>query len=264
MSPSFRERFDQLINIADTKFLAALELLGYDMQSLLFKGVEIGSTQTVREVLEKHATMVDPSVRSNAFLKHACEHGFTGVAELLLSDQRVNPRASYDEPIARAASRGHVEIVKLLLEHPKINAMSAFSAAMEGAVNNNQSHVIEYLLDTCHDMVNNFASVVNDELIHAIERQKRDAVRLLLPYSDPTLNSNMAIRCAAQTGNADIVRILMSDKRVDPTADGNFALQMAHEFRNQDMVTVLMSDSRVNPDKMEELLGKMVITPSQT
>ncbi|PRP82929.1 putative ankyrin [Planoprotostelium fungivorum] len=58
---------------------------------------------------------------------------------------------------------------------------------------------------------------------------------------------------AAQEGNADVVRVLLNDKRIDPTAYDQWPINIAASKGHTEVVRLLLSDSRVNPSCEEHI-----------
>ncbi|KAJ3266588.1 hypothetical protein HDU77_000139 [Chytriomyces hyalinus] len=75
-----------------------------------------------------------------------------------------------------------------------------------------------------------------------------DVVRFLLnlPGVDPCDDDNYAIKCASETGQAEIVSILLLHG-CDPSSESNMALQYACEFGHAEVVKILLADPRVDP-----------------
>ncbi len=76
------------------------------------------------------------------------------------------------------------------------------------------------------------------------------------PDIDPAAENNQALRCAAEEGHSQIVRLLLTDPRVHPMQeienpydndDVVDPLVLASQYGNIDVVKVLLADVRVNP-----------------
>ena len=75
-----------------------------------------------------------------------------------------------------------------------------------------------------------------------------NAVRCLLRAGvNPGGYENSAIKMAAREGRLEVVRLLLSDKRVDPSTRTNFAIKMAAENGHLEVVKLLLQDPRVDP-----------------
>ena len=88
--------------------------------------------------------------------------------------------------------------------------------------------------------VDKFREACKSGDISEVERYIREG-------GDPSANSNYAIRWASANGHIDVVRLLLSDKRVDPSADNNIAIRCASEHGHTEVVKLLLSDRRVDP-----------------
>ena len=64
---------------------------------------------------------------------------------------------------------------------------------------------------------------------------------------EPACHDNYAIRCASENGHADVVQLLLQDKRVDPAADNNYAIVWASQNGHVNVVQLLLQDPRVDP-----------------
>jgi hypothetical protein len=85
------------------------------------------------------------------------------------------------------------------------------------------------------------------------------------PRTDPSVDTNLAIRWAAREGYVDIVQRLLLDPRVDPTAGENAALTDAASFGHADVVRLLLQDRRLDPALMvESLVGASVNGQTET
>jgi hypothetical protein len=64
---------------------------------------------------------------------------------------------------------------------------------------------------------------------------------------NPSMNDNYPIQRASELGSANIVRILLQDKRADPSAQNNYAIQVASLNGHAEVVKLLLQDERVDP-----------------
>ena len=64
---------------------------------------------------------------------------------------------------------------------------------------------------------------------------------------DPTVPYNRALHLACDNGHADIVSLLLQDKRVDPTGYVNWAIREASISGYTKVVEVLLQDGRAVP-----------------
>jgi len=104
-------------------------------------------------------------------------------------------------------------------------------------------YVFAFLLDSLDIQLNNFA------IQYASEHGHLEVVKLLLSDKrvDPAAKDNFAIRLASGKGHLEVVKLLSSDKRVDPAAKDNFAIGYASENGHLEVVKLLLFDERVDP-----------------
>ena len=83
----------------------------------------------------------------------------------------------------------------------------------------------------------------------ASENGHAEVVKLLLDdkRANPKAEDNWAIQKASQNGHVEVVKLLLNDKRVDPTADNNSAIQYASENGHVEVMKLLLNDKRVDP-----------------
>jgi len=108
-----------------------------------------------------------------------------------------------------------------------------------------------------------------DALLLAAEHGRAQVVRLLLGDKRccPGHHENYAIRWAAHQGHREVVRLLMGDKRVDPTALGNSAIRWAHQEGHTQTVNLLVGDKRVRtslPPDLQDLASGYQYKVTQT
>ena len=56
----------------------------------------------------------------------------------------------------------------------------------------------------------------------------------------------IAFKWASRSGKFEMVKLLLSDKRVDPSSGNNYALNEASKEGHYNVVKLLLSDERVN------------------
>jgi hypothetical protein len=83
------------------------------------------------------------------------------------------------------------------------------------------------------------AALVKKMLSHELPESTRRKI-------DPAAQENIAIRLAAQNGYAEVVKILLDDKRVDPADKKNFAIRAAAQNGHAEIVKTLFADERVS------------------
>ena len=81
--------------------------------------------------------------------------------------------------------------------------------------------------------------------------------RYIREGDDPSDDDNYAIQRASGNGHTDVVKLLLSDKRVDPSADNNTAIQLATKYGHRDVVRLLLEDDRVIKKGIE--LGQKIV-----
>jgi ankyrin repeat protein len=87
------------------------------------------------------------------------------------------------------------------------------------------------------------------ELKEAVKNNDINNVKLLLQENeiDPSANSNMSIRVAAEYGYTEILTLLLNDNRVDPSDYEDDAFRYAAEKGHLDIAKILLKDKRVDP-----------------
>lgn len=65
---------------------------------------------------------------------------------------------------------------------------------------------------------------------------------------DPSVQSCLALRYAAQNGGLVVVRMLLADPRVDPRCSASASLRKAAENGHLDVVKLLLQDGRADPE----------------
>ena len=93
--------------------------------------------------------------------------------------------------------------------------------------------------------------LLNNKLKDAVKQEETPNLEyvkdLIRKGANVRTSNNLAIRWASAKGHVEVVKILLSDKRVDPTADDNYAFQWASEYGQVEVVKILLSDKRVDP-----------------
>jgi hypothetical protein len=87
----------------------------------------------------------------------------------------------------------------------------------------------------------------------AAENGEVEMVRHLLSNNlvDPSDYGNDAILSASSNGHIEVVKLLLSDERVDPSADENDAIRQASSNGHIEVFKLLLSDERVDPSDNE-------------
>ncbi len=90
---------------------------------------------------------------------------------------------------------------------------------------------------------------MNDEFIEAAEIGDTDKIKLLLTNSEvnPAALDNEAIRLASYNDRTEVVKLLLGDPRVDPAGNDNEAIRGASQNGHTEVVRLLLNDPRVDP-----------------
>src|SRR5690349_2933275 len=114
--------------------------------------------------------------------------------------------------------------------------MDIFKVIMDACDNNK--------IDVIKDLLHNetiYISYLTYIIIHASYSGNLEIIKLLLNEKrvDPSADNNDAIRIACMNGYLDIVKLLLDDERVDPSANNNFAIIYACKNGHFDIVKLL-------------------------
>ena len=93
-------------------------------------------------------------------------------------------------------------------------------------------------------------SADGDSAIHmAVANGDAEVVRILL--TDKRVNAgtanDSAIRMAVQARNAAVIELLLANKRVDPSTNHNYAIRLAAQCCDTEVVRLLLAHERVDP-----------------
>ena len=181
---------------------------------------------------------VDPSYNKNAAIFSAASQGDLELVRLLMADDRVNPADAENSAIHEAVENGHLETVRLLMTDDRVDPSIRGNWLINSARRNGHSTIVSLLLT---DYRVKFLDACNSGDI--------EVVKLLLADErvDPSSNKNKSIEKASQNGHADVVRLLLADNRVNPADQDNEAIKNASENGHADVVRLLLADNRVNP-----------------
>ena len=129
----------------------------YELMKIIFDETQIDSEpenfpQWYNHLINAINNGLDPEVDSawffNAFLQDiecakmvvSIDSSRKKIIELLLSDPRVDPAASYNDAISRSLLLNHVELTKLLLEDSRVNAKECSSHTFLGIIQYSDSN----------------------------------------------------------------------------------------------------------------------------
>lgn len=106
-----------------------------------------------------------------------------------------------------------------------------------------------------------FSNVLDQILLDTVRYDEPELVEGLLDRgANPAVNNNLAIIYASETGNLDIVDLLLQYPQVDPSAHNNRAIYVASGAGFADIVFRLLQDPRVDPvDYLNNALNNAVI-----
>ncbi|KAI9341136.1 ankyrin repeat-containing domain protein, partial [Obelidium mucronatum] len=125
-----------------------------------------------------------------------------------------------------AASFGQINILQMLVQRGELFDYSVIEVVVEEAVKDRDTKVLEFLLETPNPIPCPWPA--GRDVAIAAEIGYTDYVKLLLAHNiDPTVDKNYPLRIASRKGHADIVRLLLADKRVNPQAEFNAAIYHA-------------------------------------
>jgi ankyrin repeat protein len=156
----------------------------------------------------------DPYVNENAVFRMACHKGNIAVVNRLLQDNRVDPSADNNYAIRIASENGYVEVVDRLLQDKRVDLYDVNNHAIRDASENGHIAVVDRLL--------------------------QESTTCVEPYTF----IKTAIHCSSYRGHADIVYLLLQDKRVDfydnINLDIDWTIFSAMHYRYSDVVNLLL------------------------
>jgi ankyrin repeat protein len=126
-------------------------------------------------------------------------------------------------------------VVKLLLAH--VSPPDALMAAVQTG----QTDIVDQLLANPQTKPNETV------FLAAVHLNYPAIVQRLLAYVNPAFDDNRAIKDAATMGFGDVVKVLLSDRRVDPAAEHDQALLIATQRGNLEMMRLLLAAPSTNP-----------------
>ena len=195
----------------------------------------------------------NPQAQHNEALRVAAAKGYYAIVDILLRDKRVSPGDLHDETLRGAVRANQTEIVHLLLSDDRVNPTVNRYEPIGIALQMSNPDIVELLLRNKH--VTHSAGAVElyqDVFQVAVQRNWVDIVKFLLtelPQGsvNPAAKDNLAMRMTGFYGYAEIMELLLKDKRADPTAHRNEALRQAVHRYHYEVVRLLLEDFRVRP-----------------
>ncbi|KAJ1553031.1 hypothetical protein HK096_009498, partial [Nowakowskiella sp. JEL0078] len=180
---------------------------------------------------------IDPSSEDNFSIRCASADGHVEVVKLLLADPRVDPSANYNYAIEHASEKGHAAIVKLLLADYRVHQSLEFDYALERASQNGHVEVVKVLLaDARVDPSNNgYCSIVL-----ASSYGHAEVLKLLL--ADGIRSSHLSSSLPEP-----LISLIIESMRESMNIGLDNAMLGASSFGNLEVVKVLIADSRVDP-----------------
>ncbi len=211
---------------------------------------------------------VNPAAAGNQLIDWACRNGDEEIARLLLADARIDPGVNTNAPLSAAALFNHRSIVRMLLADRRVNPESGIcfwsmreDSHPKDAVLLLKNPHYNPTVEHCECMLSWAAMNGHLEVVQLLDRINPELnkdkafklaamkgyasiVRCLLSQVDPAFEENAAIRYA---DNAEVTRLLLTDRRVDPKAKNSASLLMASFHGKADVVQALLEDGRADP-----------------
>ena len=183
---------------------------------------------------------VDPSADNNRLIKWASAHGFDDVVRLLLEDKRVDPAVNDDEPLREAAYGNHSAVMRLLLAQRGVNPTRHWRIC-EWAC---ESGLDDVKLLMSHPNFDPSREGLNFKLTVWACKQGPEAVKALLshPKFDPSIDDRL-LNWSCLEGHADIVALLLANRKIDLTKSGEFIFQQVCRLGHTAVLQVLLPNS---------------------
>jgi hypothetical protein len=202
---------------------------------------------------------VDPSQKFSFAFCEASRLGHLRIVKCLLADGRADPTANGAEALRHVIQNEHVGILKLLLDDGRADPGEAEGGFILDACARRSCAVILMLLDDTRvdpSVPDNqpFRSLckredLGDDLSSVVEKFLADE------RVDPAADDNDAfIKACCYHGQVTTVQTLLADPRVDPAADNNRGVSAAIYNKRFDVVRVLMTDKRIDIGRSVEEL----------
>lgn len=216
----------------------------------LVRAAGSGDIDLVRALLQNE--LVDPSYNDSQALVVASANGHSDIVQLLLSDPRVDPSRirwinedGDNNTITRSSSDSLPDLEPI--PDNRVSELRDYIANMDTDVDDEQPYPV--LVDNSNCVLPSLSGqrrVRCEQLVKAAGEGDFDLARRLIyeGLADPEYEYNAALVAAAENGHENIVRLLMSDKRVDPC---NVAIVLAAREGHASIVAFLLEDERTDP-----------------
>ena len=180
---------------------------------------KLGHLELVKILL--YDSRVDPSALNNDAIAYASEFGHLEVVKLLLLDPRVDPSVSLDYAIRFGAKEGHLGVVETLLLDRRVNPCKMNNFAIKSASKNNHLDIVKLLIPRV-----DLSRITDKKILDIAKRMNEDKFKL-----------------AVRNGNLETVKTRLLD--TDPTTDSNYAIRIASEYGHLEIVKLLLGDSKL-------------------
>lgn len=204
----------------------------------LSDSIEAADFEKVKALLKEKDKLI------NSALWISAKFGQYKLLKKLLKKKKADPGMMYNIPLRSACAEGHISIVKLLLKHKKVDPADLNYEALWLAAENGHSEIVEILIKD-HRLTCRANSVFGD----AIKKGHADIVRLLLSYKKVKLDilSHKMLCDAVSDGYIDLVKFILNFWEINLIAGENSPLEIAINNADIEMVAVLLADSRIFP-----------------
>lgn len=202
------------------------------------------------------------------------------LVEKFMNDVRCNPTLDIHECLYYASICGFTDIVKFFLNDPRTDVSQKGNRAIIGAERFDRRDIIDILMDhpTFDISADNFSlidclylnaksyvlrKIMSDPKFEQLDKSIRDSkllcwsvlydsvsnvkTALRSPNINPSCMDNKPLRLAINSGNIEIMELLLDDPRID-LFEGEYILLYACSKAVVSIVRTLLSHSNINPD----------------
>jgi len=208
------------------------------LKEILGQSCHYGWKDMFNELLQIETLSV--SLDGNRALKEAVRHGRLDMAKMLIGHPRFLP-IDLESILTEVASDNHYESVKLLLEcFPTLPTNKTLELANGPA----HSKIIRLLLSSPQTIASKISPYV---LSRACQSGDEDLVRLLIEKKkiDPSPKDNLALRDSAASFQWGIVKYLISLPNVDPAVDRNYLLRVLLDQNQDELVRQVLRHPKI-------------------